>query len=263
MINIVYQIKEGSIFETYKRFVDAIYMANSMIEDIGTNISDIMTTPALKEPTFRAPLDQNIQFCTDPLWDLNLTWYTEQPDFTKCFHSTVLVYVPCLFLWLLMPFKLYEWTHRNTNQPSDGASKWTWVILSRFILQVLLLILTLASLIINVDEIWSYSISEQYLKPLSEVIAPAILSLTFALCLAISITDRRNGIHSSSGMQFGFWFFLALGSTLTFTSVVRFPEERSTANNVTFWIYYFLVLIAFLLEFWPNPKSDYVSIGGK
>ena len=131
------------------------------------------------------------------------------------------------------------------------------------ILNIFFDLLTIASLIINVEEIWSYSISEQFLKPLSEVMAPAILSLTLALCLAISITDRRNGIHSSSGMQFGFWFFLALGSTFTFTSVVRFPEERPIANNVTFWIYYFLVLIAFLLEFWPNPKSDYVSIGGK
>ena len=216
-----------------------------------------------KEGAIGVPIDQSNQFCTDPLWDLNLTWYTDEPDFTKCFHSTVLVYVPCLFLWLLMPFKLYEWKYRNTNRPSDGTPKWTWVILFRFILQTLLLVFAIVSLIINVNEIWNHSISEVYLKPLSEVIAPAILSLTFALCLAISIHDRRNGIHSSSGMQFGFWFFLALGSTFTFTSVVRFPEERTTANNVTFWIYYFLVLIAFLLEFWPNPKSDYVNIGGK
>ena len=26
-------------------------------------------------------------FCPDPLWDANLTWYTESPDFTACFHQ--------------------------------------------------------------------------------------------------------------------------------------------------------------------------------
>ena len=210
------------------------------------------------------PINEQGQFCNDPLWDLNLTWYTDQPDFTKCFHSTVLVYVPCVFLWLLMPFKLYEWKRPSRDRPGNGPSKLTWVILIRFALQSLLLILSICSLIVNVNEIWNYSIANSlYGKPLSEVIAPTILSLTFALCLTISITDRRNGVHSSSGMQFGFWFLLMLGSTLTFTSVVRFPEKRSKANDVTFWIYYFLVLVAFLLEFWPNPKSDYASIGGK
>ena len=29
-------------------------------------------------------------FCVSPLWDLNVTWYTEDPDFTPCFHKTVL-----------------------------------------------------------------------------------------------------------------------------------------------------------------------------
>ena len=222
-----------------------------------------MANTSESEVTLAVALDENSQFCNDPLWDLNTTWYTDQPDFTKCFHSTVLVYVPCVFLWLFMPFKLYEWKNPNVSRTSNGPSKLTWIIILRFILQLLLLFISISALIININEIWNYSVSGVYEKPLSEILAPAILSLTFALCLTISITDKRNGIQSSSGMQFGFWFFLTLGATFTFTSVVRFPEKRTSANNVTFWIYYFLVLIAFLLEFWPNPKSEYVSIGGK
>ena len=26
-------------------------------------------------------------FCPDPLWDANLTWNTDSPDFTACFHQ--------------------------------------------------------------------------------------------------------------------------------------------------------------------------------
>ncbi|XP_023999376.1 multidrug resistance-associated protein 1-like [Salvelinus sp. IW2-2015] len=46
----------------------------------------------------------------DPLWDWNRTWYTDKPDLTECFQNTVLVWFPCIYLWLLAPFyalKLY------------------------------------------------------------------------------------------------------------------------------------------------------------
>lgn len=40
-------------------------------------------------------------FCAGPLWDVNLTWNTADPDFTPCFHKTIFVYIPCGFLWVL------------------------------------------------------------------------------------------------------------------------------------------------------------------
>ena len=205
----------------------------------------------------------NIQFCNDPIWDINATWYTDQPDFTKCFHSTVLVYVPCVFLWINVPFKLYEWKNLNFSMACSGPSKLTWIFFLRLVLQLLLLFISNCALVINIHEIWDYSIQGVYEKPLSEVMEPVILGLTFVLCLTVSIKDRRNGIQSSSGMQFGFWFFLIISATFTVTSVVRFPEKRSSANNLTFSIYYFHVLIAFLLEFWSNPTPKYVCIGGE
>uniref|UniRef100_A0A8C7ZZ63 ABC-type glutathione-S-conjugate transporter n=1 Tax=Oryzias sinensis TaxID=183150 RepID=A0A8C7ZZ63_9TELE len=38
------------------------------------------------------------------LGDWNRTWYTANPDLTQCFQNTVLVWVPCIYLWLLVPF---------------------------------------------------------------------------------------------------------------------------------------------------------------
>ena len=46
-------------------------------------------------------MDTLTTFCVSPIWDANLTWNTNDPDFTPCFHKTVLVYVPCGFLWIL------------------------------------------------------------------------------------------------------------------------------------------------------------------
>ena len=65
-------------------------------------------------------------FCGSPLWDSNLTWFTETPHFTPCFHSTVLVYAPCLVLWLLAPLDLYYY---NISHARDVP--WRWRITAR------------------------------------------------------------------------------------------------------------------------------------
>ena len=66
-------------------------------------------------------MDTLTTFCAGPFWDTNLTWYTTSPDFTPCFHKTVLVFVPCGFLWLLAFFdQIQNWTSKNRNCP------WSW-----------------------------------------------------------------------------------------------------------------------------------------
>ena len=49
--------------------------------------------------------------------NLNLTWYTEAPRFTQCFQNTVLVWVPCTFLWIVMPFYVF-YLSRVTDTPT-------------------------------------------------------------------------------------------------------------------------------------------------
>ena len=43
-------------------------------------------------------------FCSTTFWDLDLLTDPHRPDFTDCFHSTLLIYAPCLFLWLFIPY---------------------------------------------------------------------------------------------------------------------------------------------------------------
>ena len=45
-------------------------------------------------------------FCPDPLWDPLRTWVTDDPDFTRCFHETVLVYLPAILLLIIGPFQV-------------------------------------------------------------------------------------------------------------------------------------------------------------
>uniref|UniRef100_A0A4W4G3P4 ABC-type glutathione-S-conjugate transporter n=1 Tax=Electrophorus electricus TaxID=8005 RepID=A0A4W4G3P4_ELEEL len=54
-------------------------------------------------------------------WDWNLTWYTPHPDLTQCFQHTVLVWLPCLYLWLGAPFYLVYRRFRDHGRISVSA----------------------------------------------------------------------------------------------------------------------------------------------
>uniref|UniRef100_A0A9J8D7L8 ABC-type glutathione-S-conjugate transporter n=1 Tax=Cyprinus carpio carpio TaxID=630221 RepID=A0A9J8D7L8_CYPCA len=41
---------------------------------------------------------------TDTDLDWNQTWYTHNPELSNCFQNTVLVWAPCIYLWVLSPF---------------------------------------------------------------------------------------------------------------------------------------------------------------
>ena len=83
-------------------------------------------------------------FCVTPLWDSNLTWYTDDPDFTPCFHKTILVYVPCLFLWLTAMFDQMEnWNSLHRDCP------WSWVNIGKLATTGILCILATAEIVID------------------------------------------------------------------------------------------------------------------
>ena len=48
------------------------------------------------------------EFCGGQFWDLDTTWYTNEPDFTPCFHRTIIAWVPCAVLLLLAPISFFK-----------------------------------------------------------------------------------------------------------------------------------------------------------
>lgn len=54
---------------------------------------------------------QNYRFWQDH----NITWNSPTPDFTVCFEKTILVWLPCLFLWLLTPLEITYLCHKPRN----------------------------------------------------------------------------------------------------------------------------------------------------
>ena len=45
-------------------------------------------------------------FCgPGPIWDANVTWNTDNPDFTPCFLKSVMSWIPGFVLLILAPFE--------------------------------------------------------------------------------------------------------------------------------------------------------------
>ena len=87
-------------------------------------------------------------FCYTPLWDMNLTWYTENPDFTPCFHQSVLAYIPGLVLLLGTPFQVYmSYQSRNRQVP------WTFLNILKLFFNIGLIILPIVDLIYSYREL--------------------------------------------------------------------------------------------------------------
>ena len=57
------------------------------------------------------------KFCKGPFWNSTLTWHTNDPDITECFRDSILVGVPCAFLWIIgLPLWIRNTLCSNTSE---------------------------------------------------------------------------------------------------------------------------------------------------
>uniref|UniRef100_H3CHF1 Multidrug resistance-associated protein 1 n=1 Tax=Tetraodon nigroviridis TaxID=99883 RepID=H3CHF1_TETNG len=185
------------------------------------------------------------RFCTsnesDLFWDWNRTWYTDNPDFTQCFQNTVLVWIPCLYLWICGPiYMLYLHSHshgyicmNHLNKAKTAVCLLLWVLC------------------------WSdvfYTFWERSQKsnvPLVYLVSPTLLGLTMLLCAALIQSERLKGVQSS-GVLFIYWLLALLSATFILRSKILHALEQSLTafpwRHTTFYIYYGLLLAAFVLS---------------
>ena len=66
-------------------------------------------------------------FCDGKFWD-NQTVYSKNPDFTLCFQHIILIWVPCMILWIISPIWIYMLIKQN--KPKINTS---WKIISKMV----------------------------------------------------------------------------------------------------------------------------------
>ena len=106
---------------------------------------------------------------------MNLTWYNKDPDFTHCFQSTVLIYVPALLFASFLPFKFWTWESKK-----KGSVPWTPIIIARLALNLALIIINLIQFVMEM--VWL-----DKTRPVSNIIAPVVLMATFLLATYVEV----------------------------------------------------------------------------
>uniref|UniRef100_A0A8C3KV64 ABC-type glutathione-S-conjugate transporter n=1 Tax=Calidris pygmaea TaxID=425635 RepID=A0A8C3KV64_9CHAR len=164
------------------------------------------------------------------LWDWNQTWYTSTPRFTWCFESTVIAWIPCVYLWICFPFYYLYLRHRK-----NGYIRISHIFKAKMVLGFTLVILCFSNVFFALWEI-SHGI------PRAPVffISPAVVGITMILAMFLIHVERMMGIRSS-GILLVFWLLSFVAAVVMFSSKVQHALERcpeassSFLSKITYW----------------------------
>ncbi|XP_056257731.1 multidrug resistance-associated protein 1 [Seriola aureovittata] len=186
------------------------------------------------------------KFCSldrsDPFWDWNRTWYTANPDLTQCFQNTVLVWLPCLYLWVCAPiYLIYLRSHdrgyicmSHLNKAKTAVGLLLWIICWSDVFY----------------SFWERSHGNS-IPAAVHLVSPTLLGLTMLLAAMVIQYERMKGVQSS-GVMLIFWLLALLCATVTFRSkilqVLDQPLTVSVWRYTTFYSYYALLLVALFLS---------------
>ncbi|XP_006872061.1 PREDICTED: multidrug resistance-associated protein 1 [Chrysochloris asiatica] len=173
--------------------------------------------------------------------DWNVTWYTSNPDFTKCFQNTVLVWVPCCYLWACFPlYFLYLSRHDR------GYIQMTHLNKTKTALGFLLWIVCWADLFYS---FWERS--QGVVVAPAFLVSPTLLGITMLLATFLIQLERRKGVQSS-GIMLTFWLVALLCAAAILRSKIMTALKEDTQvdvfRDVTFYIYFSLVLVQLVLS---------------
>merc|ERR1712226_1658464 len=146
-------------------------------------------------------------FCGSEFWDSNYTWHTNDPDFTPCFQKTLLVWLPCGFLFLVSPCYVYHLASAE-SQPI----KHTWLSITKSIIAVILVITSL------VDLIWAV-VDHTKGTPLflADIFAPSFYFLAMIVATVLIQFCRKKG-QRTSAILFIYWSLLTLAAIIILRS---------------------------------------------
>ncbi|KAF3843965.1 hypothetical protein F7725_016013 [Dissostichus mawsoni] len=164
----------------------------------------------------------------DPLWDWNRTWYTANPDLTQCFQNTVLVWVPCIYLWLLAPFYclyLYCYDH--------GRIRTSCLCSSKMVLGFLLASFGFVEFFYILLER-----SQEIQQHMVFLLSPIIRSLTVILALCIIQLERIRGCRSSIFL-FLFWVLAVICSLVPLRAKIQLAMDEGIVSDIVRYLAFF------------------------
>ncbi|XP_042233575.1 multidrug resistance-associated protein 1-like isoform X2 [Homarus americanus] len=191
------------------------------------------------------------QLCNGPFWNVSTAWEAEVPDFGTCAERTVLVWLPCLLLWLCAPIYIFHLKSR----PIDPVP-WTAVSYTKMMVSALLVIVW------GSEIVWA-GLKGPIVVPTADFIAPIVLLITQALHVILVASDHRHG-KRTSGLLWCFWLsMLMCGIPQLYTTVITTVHgdgKLPAVLVVTFLVQYLCCLALFITNCISHAPSKLQSL---
>ncbi|XP_055339689.1 multidrug resistance-associated protein 1-like isoform X2 [Paramacrobiotus metropolitanus] len=140
-------------------------------------------------------------FCKDTFWDSAQTWHTAHPRLSGCFLQTVLVWIPMVYVLMMLPSDVH--TLISCQKKKMSCSK---LLLLKMML-ITTLILTALVEFVFVVSYWHFDGSVHFAQ--ADLLAPVFRFSTMMLEL-ISVAIAARYSHLNSGKHFFFWMLMCL-----------------------------------------------------
>ncbi|XP_066469734.1 ATP-binding cassette sub-family C member 3 isoform X2 [Tiliqua scincoides] len=180
-------------------------------------------------------------FCGSRFWDANVTLHTDNPDLTPCFQNTVLAWIPCFYLWSVLPFYLFYLKCNNRGYIVLS-------VLSRFktVFAFVLWCVCWSNLFYAF-----HGIVQSRTPPPVYFVTPLIVGITMLLAMLYIQYERLHGVQSS-GVLIIFWFLCVLCALTPLRSKIIGSSAKDPMEDrfrtTTFYIYFALVLVELILS---------------
>ncbi|XP_074036470.1 multidrug resistance-associated protein 1-like [Leptinotarsa decemlineata] len=193
-------------------------------------------------------------FCGSTFWNQTLTWDTDDPELTKCFEKTVLVWIPCLFLWMFSSSEVfYIFDSKKRDVP------WNWLNLLKLGVTGTLVVLTSSDIVTSLKSAAENN-SEVYSV---DIYSPLIKLFSFGLSALLLIYNRKYGMQTS-GLLFLFWFLMAICGAPQYRTEIRGAQRNEIPLEsyyfyISYLIYYPLVILMFLLNCFADHAPKFTE----
>ncbi|XP_066442933.1 ATP-binding cassette sub-family C member 3 [Eleutherodactylus coqui] len=185
-------------------------------------------------------------------WDSNLTLYTDNPDLTPCFQYTVVAWIPCIYLWAILPFYIIYLKYNK-----KGYIVLSMLSKAKALFGVMLWCVCWADLFYSF-----HSLVKNESPPPVYFVTPLILGITMIAATILIQYVRLRGVQSS-GVLIIFWFLATLCAIIPLRSKVMSSVNEGFTDRfrfTTFFIYFSLLVVELILSCFKEARPFFSPV---
>ncbi|XP_075035855.1 multidrug resistance-associated protein 1-like [Mixophyes fleayi] len=178
-------------------------------------------------------------------WNVNQTWHTHNPDFSRCFHNTILYWIPCFYLLLCSPFYIIY-----LRRYGGDYIRMSLLSKAKTCLAALLALICYTELFYTV-----WNMTHNITEPPVLLISPLIVGATMLLATCLIQYERIKGVRSSAVLLI-FWLLTLICVVFQLrtkiTASLLEAAEIDRLRYTLFILYCTLVVVQFVLAFFTD-----------